>query len=486
MTRSTTFSSHQIIRTQPAEGYWGIWHGQPSDQHRRGPYKYSGGLGTYPQQHMPIAIYRQDVRRTYFVYGGAAGPSLEQNHLQVMISYLDHKTGQFPRPRILLDKPDAGTNPHENPTLQIDDGGHLWVFANQHGPQSYRDHKSCILRSVRPHDITEFEVISRDMFSYSQPWNAPGRGLILLHSRYTDNWVRELMFRTCTDGRTWSKSLPLTLESSGGHYMMSWRHAERIGVVMDWHPDGNLDRRTNLYYLETADLGRTWRTVDGREFRPPAYAPSDLRPGLVHHFEPEGLLVYFKDLAFDESGHPVLLYLTSRSSVPGLAGGMRTWHTARWTGSQWERYPLTQSSHNYDHGSLYIERRAQGTLWRVLGPTEPGPQIDGTGGEVALWESADRGRTWARRNCLTTGSAQNHMYVRRPADAHPDFYALWADGDPQTYSPSHLYITSRACRDVWRLPTQMEEDGAAAEPWQADEVGYMPGSAGGLTQPEYC
>ena len=41
---------------QVGDGYRGIWYmNQPVKSEYR--YKYSGGFGTYPQQHVPIAIY---------------------------------------------------------------------------------------------------------------------------------------------------------------------------------------------------------------------------------------------------------------------------------------------------------------------------------------------------------------------------------------------------------------------------------------------
>ena len=60
------------LTTQIVDGYRGIWYmNQPTgDQYA---YKYSGGFGTYPQQHAPIAIYAPAVQRTFFVYGGSAG-----------------------------------------------------------------------------------------------------------------------------------------------------------------------------------------------------------------------------------------------------------------------------------------------------------------------------------------------------------------------------------------------------------------------------
>ena len=63
--------------------------------------KYSGGLGTYTANHIPIAIYAAAVNKTFFVYGGTIK---DQKHLLIMASYYDHATGQVPRPTLVLDK----------------------------------------------------------------------------------------------------------------------------------------------------------------------------------------------------------------------------------------------------------------------------------------------------------------------------------------------------------------------------------------------
>ena len=63
---------------------------------------------------------------------------------------------------------------------------------------------------------------------------------------------------------------------------------------------------------------------------------------------------------------------------------------------------------------------------------------------------------------LTSGSTRNHTYVRRPVRAHPDFYALWADGNARKPSNSSLYCTNRA-GEVFRLPETMHRDSASPE-----------------------
>jgi hypothetical protein len=211
--------------------------------------------------------------------------------------------------------------------------------------------------------------------------------------------------------------------------------------------------RTNLYYLATTDEGKTWTNAKGDTVKLPLSEVKN--PALVRDFEKEGKLVYIKDLNFDASGRPVILFLTSQGHQPGAKAGPHQWHTARWTGSEWVYHPFTTSDHNYDHGSLYIEPDG---AWRVIAPTEPGPQPFGTGGEMVMWLSRDEGKTWKRMKQLTNNSKLNHTYARRPLNAHPDFYTLWADGNARKRSESSLYFTDREGSKVWMLPTKMEKE----------------------------
>jgi hypothetical protein len=48
-------------------------------------------------------------------------------------------------------------------------------------------------------------------------------------------------------------------------------------------------------------------------------------------------------------------------------------------------------------------------------------------------------------------------------DAHPQFYALWADGNPLEPSQSSLYFTTRDGAAVYRLPREMTGDSALPE-----------------------
>ncbi len=443
------------------DGFRGIWYyNEPTKDEYR--YKYSGGMATYPQQHAPIAVYCAAVHKTFFVYGGttARQPGNKQELLH-MISYFDHATGMVARPRILLNK--HTDDAHDNPTLAVDGDGYLWVFSASHGTAR----PSFIHRSVKPYSIDAFDLIEKTNFSYTQPWYFPGRGFLFLHTRYNATrglgikGVRALHWMTSSDGRLWSA--PQILANIGlGDYQISWPCGQRLATAFDYHPaPGGLNARANIYYLETDDHGKTWRTANGTALDTPLTNAAN--PSLVYDSRADRQLVYLKDLNFDAHGHPVILFLTSKGFAPGPKNGPRQWQTVHWTGHEWVRRPFTTSDNNYDHGSLYIE--PDGT-WRVIAPTDPGPQPGNPGGEMVMWTSHDQGATWTKLKPLTRASPRNHTYARRPLHAHPDFYALWADGHAREPSTSCLYFTDRDGTHVWRLPAKM--DGETAKPERMD------------------
>ncbi len=442
---------------ETADGYRGIWYyNQPTKDEFR--YKYSGGMATYPQQHAPIAIYRKEVNKTFFVYGGTtARADNDKQQLLHMVSYFDHATGTVPRPRILLNK--RTDDAHDNPVLSIDDSGHLWIFSPSHGTSR----PSYIHRSTRPWSIDEFERVAQTNFSYPQPWFVSGRGFLFLHTRYGGgNWgvkaARVTGATLSADGRDWSRGSALAAIELGS-YQVSWPAGSRVGTVFDFHPAPlGLNARANIYYLETSDLGATWSTASGNAVAVPL--TNSRNAALIYDSVREDKLVFLKDLNYDAQGRPVVLFLTTKGFEPGPANGPREWKTARWSGLAWEVRDVTTSDNNYDHGSLYIE--ADGT-WRIIAPTDPGPQPHNPGGEMVLWTSRNQGATWRKVRPITRGSALNHTYARRPLDAHPGFYALWADGHGRQPSQCHLYFTDQEGMHAWRLPVQMTGDSAKPE-----------------------
>ena len=434
---------HPIISSDKDDGYRGIWF--TLGQMREHGDKYSGGLGTYTANHVPIAIYSPEAEKTFFVYGAGRGGT---RHLLCMASYYDHRTGMVPRPTIVHDKQGID-DPHDNPSIAIDEHGHIWVFISGRG----RSRPGFVYRSSEPYSTETFERTHEGEFTYPQAWWIEGKGFLHLNTKYTRG--RELYFETSEDGRSWSD--PVKLAGMRGHYQVSNQFGERIITSFMMHPDGSVDRRTNLYYAETRDMGNSWHTAGGRQLELPMEDPQG--PALVRDYEAEGRLVYINDTQLDADGHPVVLYVTAARYEPGPPGEPRFQTVARWDGQQWHFSDVTTTTHNYDVGSIYIED----DVWRVFAPAEPGPQRWGTGGEVAIWRSTDLGDTWEKERDVTRNSERNHSYVRRPVNAHDDFYAFWADGDADELSPSYLYFTNKAGAQVWRLPYDMEDDFARPE-----------------------
>jgi len=450
------------IFTPPTlDGFHGIWYGYTD-----GTY-YAGGLGTFPQQIHPMAHHAAAAGRTFFVWGGARAG--QPGNLLTTISYFDHATGLVARPRVLNER--RTNDGHDTPSLLVDPAGFIYVFSNAHG--TLRD--AFIYRSTRPYAIDEFEtVLALDKacnFSYAQPWYVEGEGILLLHSFYgRSDPIRRLYLNSSRDGRRWDHrwevegrgARPAFALIPGGSYQVSRAHGRVVGTMFDYNVDAA--GRTNLYYVQTSDFGRTWQTADGATVTLPFTQVRN--PALIRDYESEHLFVFLKEIAFDARGQPVLLYLTTPTEANDTTTP-RQWRTAHYRAGRrrWEVRDAFVSDNNYDHGTFAIE--ADGT-WRVIAPTSPGPQPGRTGGDMELWTSRDEGATWRRHAQLTHGGRFNHTFARQPLHAHDDFHAFWADGDVHGESESALYFTDRLGTAVWRLPRTMR--GAMGRP----RVAYGP------------
>ena len=447
-------TQEQICQT--VDGYRGIWFtlGQFNTEYGE---KYSGGLGTYTMKHIPMAVYSPEADRTYFVYGGT--PAANKKYLQCMIGCYDHSTGLLQKPRVVMDKGiDGVSDPHDDPTVQIDRDGYIWVFVA--GRSTKRMGRR--YRSVNPYDISAFEFINESFMAYPQVFYDAQKGFFLFFTRY--DGVRQLFFQTSADGVNWTSyrqlaSIKNGSETKSGHYQISNMYGTRLCTAFNRHINGNVDTRTNIYFVQSTDWGETWTTVDGQPVQVPVTTLNN--DALVRDYQSLGKNCYIKDLNFDSEGNPVILYLISDNHLTGPEGGKREWFTLAWDGKQWIQTKITESTHCYDSGSIWTDA----DRWTVIAPTKAGPQYWGAGGEVQRWVSTDHGRSWALDADLTHDSPLNHTYMRRPQKASDGFYAFWADGDPDNFTASHLYFCNREGR-VFRMPYEMTSE------WEAPETDY--------------
>lgn len=434
--------SAPLRNNEAVDGYKGIWF--TLGQFSKYGDKYSGGLGTYTAHHSPLAIYAPAVKKTFFVYGGTTGEN--DKHLLCMIGSFDHKKKTVSRPVVVHDKGGVD-DPHDNPSLMLDTQGYIWVFVSGRNTRrmGYK------YKSTKPYDISSFDRVTEEVMTYPQPLSIEGQGYFHFFTKYTG--VRELYFETSTDGKTWTEDVKLAgiknpTYSKSGHYQVSNHSGTRIFSFFNWHPDGNVDKRTNIYYVQTVDFGKTFRSANGTRLTLPLEDIAS--PALVMEYESQKKNVYLCDAIADDEGNPVCLYVTSDGHEPGPQNGVREWRVLFRNQGKWIDRRVTDSDHNYDMGSLFI----QGKTWRLIAPTDHGPQVYGSGGEIVIWESTDSGFTWKRKKQVTTLSQRNHNYVRRVVNGKSPFMYLWADGDPNKFSPSYLYAGDEKGQ-VWQLPYNM-------------------------------
>lgn len=426
-------------------GYKGIWF-ELNQKYQHGD-KYSGALGTYSAKHAPLAIYSKEVDKTFFVYGGTREEN--ERYLLCMIGEFNHKTEMLSKPTLVYDKQGID-DPHDNPSIMIDDDGFIWVFVSGRG----RKRPGFKFKSKKPYDIQAFIQMTNEEMTYPQPWNTE-YGYFHFFTKYTG--VRQLYFETSSDGLNWTEdqllaAIPVNEGERSGHYQVSNTFDHKtVATFFNRHPNGIVDKRTDLYYVQSKNLGKTWTTIDGIELQIPL--KEQLSPARAVDYASRSRNIYLKDMGFDTNGNPACLYIRSYGYEPGPKSAPYEWCITKWDGKKWSTSVVTKSDHNYDMGSLYIS----GNTWYIVGPTEIGEQKWGVGGEIAIWQSKDNGHTWKKNIALTDNSELSHSYVRRPVNYKPPFCYFWSDGNSHSFSKSHLYFGDFK-GNIWQMPYEMKNN----------------------------
>ena len=434
------------MHNQKVDGYRGIWF----ELNQKFPYgdKYSGGLGTYTAKHIPLAIYSPEANKTFFVYGGTT--QKDERHLLCMVGFYDHATGLVSKPTVAYDKQEVD-DPHDNPTILIDDGGYIWIFVSGRGTKR----EGIKLKSDRPFSIDSFRIMEKSEFTYPQIWNT-NKGFFHFFTKYTG--VRELYFESSLDEKTWKPvqklaGIPSGKDNRSGHYQVSnqFGDGEILGTFFNRHTNGDVDTRSDLYYVQTHNHGTSWTTVDGKQVSIPIDNIENTTRVIDYHSQKKN--VYMKDMGFDSEGNPVCLYITSGGHEPGPDNAPYEWRVTFWNGTAWTTKIVCVSDHNYDMGSIFIAD----DVWKIVGPTENGPQKYGVGGELAVWVSKNSGRDWKKEKAITENSTRNNAYVRRPMHSKAPFSFFWANGNPDKLSISELFFGDFS-GSVYRLPYTMTEE----------------------------
>ena len=447
------------------DGYRGIWYfiGNINNEY---VHKYSGGLGTYPANHYPFSIYSEKVNKTFFCYGGSSKdlkPSLLHE-----VAFFDHKNKIVSRPTIVLNK--NTDDAHDNPVISLDKEGYIWIFSTSHGISR----PSFIHKSVKPYDIDTFELIQAtcmkdgkqvpfNNFSYLQIYYDNGNGFFGFLTHYDVGVLkysktkprRTISYITSKDGVDWSEWIDIGVIEEG-HYQSSGifrlkNGKLKLATAFNYHPnmeiEAGLDYRSNLYYIETTDFGKSWQNGIGDSISLPLKEIEN--EAIILNTQKEKKLAYINDMAFDDKGKPMISYISSKGPVPGPQNGPYEFQSIYFNGKNWQRSKVKEVDHNYDYGSLYQDKKK----WKLLAPFGNGPFQYNTGGEMEEWEFNQRNSNWKQKRILTRNSTYNHSYPRKAINYNKNFYAFWADGHPRISSTSHLYFSNKKGQ-VFQLPHQ--------------------------------
>lgn len=435
----------QCLFNSKKEIYRGIWYGQ-SKIDSKSNYKYAGGLGTYSSHHSPIAIYSSEANKTFFTYGGTREDysfknsySIAPDQLYIMVSYYDHTTKSLANPTLVFDK--WTNDPHDNPVLNIDSNGFIWLFVPSHGEMTT---PSYILKGKTPYSIDEFEVVEKTLFAYPQPHiNEDGNGLLFYTSYETG---RTLMFRSIQDNVIDKEEHILSFISKG-HYQVSTSNNNKIGTALNYHPrPGGADARTNLYYLELDLKENIWRNIQNETLTLPLHSANNKT--LIKDYENEGYLVYIMDIVFDKNENPVILYNISDSYLPDKTVTVRFLKVAYFKDDSWNFKTISETDHNYNMGTIYVNEDS----WKIAVPTKAGPQKGSPGGEIELWVSKNEGSSWNSEGVINYDDPFNHNYVRRVVNANSEFAFFWSSGHGFKPSESKLYFSDINGKNTISMP----------------------------------
>jgi len=408
---------------------------------------YSGPMGMYCSWHRPMAAYRPEVNRTFFVFGNADNAPT--------ISSYDHATGRFAHPVVLGSNPDGDA--HRNPTLLVEKNGHLLVFFGAHG------HVTQVVRSLKPYDLTQWEPVapmSDDKTSYPQCWELlPGE--VFVTYRQAPEWTTGSWRMTTSpdSGRSWTPPRELVNLGENCVYGISigatGEYPRRVHFVWSRLGGGTPEeiatkhlwaRRYNIYYACSDDGGRTWQRSDGAPYELPI---TDETAEEIYNCGQRG--VWLKDIQLDEQGHLYILFIDSE---PATYEG--TWKVARLTDDGWQFSDITGSDHMYDDGGIAILSNDD---IRVYAPsTVVQPQEDG--GDIEEWQSVDQGRTWANTRHVTSGSRYSHNNVKIALDhqlSPGDVRMFWSYGD-SNFPPETEDVRLHCYGEKWGKDTEIKFD----------------------------
>ncbi|WP_062569298.1 hypothetical protein [Pseudoalteromonas arabiensis] len=318
-----------------------------SSQLLNGVPKYCGATGTYTHKHIPVAVSKDGHRYEVFTDNTQNGNEYPED--RALRLYLVKDSG----PKVLIHTEEKWHDPHMNASVDVDDNGYVWVHMSSRG-LLHRFKSGFVFKSIAPHSF----VMRRVAGGHEDPQNESYPqvhhttfGKVVLFTRYEQ-------FNNKNIRTIWVNKegvMPYKLVD-GGHYQVSWydKKSATLFTAYNYHPDGSLDNRANIFVLKTTD-GENWYNVKNEQVASLGNPlPTRSPKSLVYDSEFRGLTIYLKDIITDCDNNLRVLMTESMSHDPTKGLRQLSELIISPNGSAGVK-TLHRTNHNYSAGAYLYE-----------------------------------------------------------------------------------------------------------------------------------
>ncbi|RJE73285.1 hypothetical protein BGP78_03215 [Pseudoalteromonas sp. MSK9-3] len=352
--------------------------------------KYCGATGTYTYKHIPVAVEKNNNHFEVF-------SSNESGHL---VTYLVKNYNQ----KIKVHTEYNWDDPHTNAVVDIDSNGYVHVQVSSRGvAKKYKS--GHLYKSTSPYG-TDFEKLKglpdHGDFNQSYPQihldNTSKRLAIFTRYEYINNRSARTLW---VDNNGVEKKLV-----EGGHYAVSDTNDDgALYVAYNYHPNLNLDRRSNLHVIKSYTWNPSvWYNIKGEKLTLPL-AENDPRTR-VYDSQAKGTYIYVKDIVAEETGTGggVHVLFTESTSYNPTLGTRHTKDLDIRSRTDIQINTIAQVNHNYSAASYITDRFG----WHVRGVLVNGnnnkPYF---GGDINYFQKV--GSSWQLKDTV----AGDYTYIRK-------------------------------------------------------------------------
>lgn len=304
-------------------------------------------------------------------------------------------------------------NDHANPALIVAPDGRITVFYSSHN-----GHAMFSRTTLRPEDVSEWSSESelklntgqfgRDTYTYPNPVQLTHEKDRLFLFWRGDHW-KPTLASSQDGGATWSTARILVMrsdadESNRPYLKVAGNGLDTIHMAFtDGHPQ--VEESNSIYYI--CYQGGRFLRADGtlvtlEDDLPLEPAEADI----VYDAQREGARAWIWDVAYDEEGHPVLVYAVFPNQDEHY------YRYARWDGHGWmnseitfagswfpENLPGKRQTEPYYSGGIVLDHDDVDTVYLSR-------NVDGVF-EIERWVTDDLGYTWVMEPVTSKSKRDN-------------------------------------------------------------------------------